>query len=60
MEVTRSLGSIVGRAHGGRLAEPEDIARAVVAVAVDLLMTTGVVIPVDGGQPLGAAKNLST
>ena len=44
----------------GRLAVPEDIARAVLAVAVDLPMTTGVVIPVDGGRPLGAAKKVPT
>ena len=44
----------------GRLAAPEDVARAVLAVAVDLPMTTGVVIPVDGGRPLGAAKKVHT
>jgi 3-oxoacyl-[acyl-carrier protein] reductase len=38
----------------GRLAAPEDVARAVLAVAVDLPMTTGVINPVDGGRPLGA------
>lgn len=44
----------------GRLATPEDVARAVLAVAVDLPMTTGVVIPVDGGRPLSATKEVLT
>ena len=43
----------------GRIALPEDIGRAVLAVAVDLPMTTGVVIPVDGGHPLGAVRRHS-
>lgn len=37
----------------GRVAEAEDVARAVVAVADSLTFTTGCVIPVDGGRPLG-------
>jgi 3-oxoacyl-[acyl-carrier protein] reductase len=40
----------------GRLPDPEDIAQAVLALATGLPMTTGVVIPVDGGRPLGAPK----
>ncbi len=36
----------------GRLATPVDCARAVLA-AIGLTATTGVVIPVDGGRPLG-------
>lgn len=37
----------------GRLPTPEDLGRAVLAVATDLTATTGAVIPVDGGRPLG-------
>ena len=36
-----------------RLPTPEDIGRAVLAVVSDLTATTGTVIPVDGGRPLG-------
>lgn len=35
-----------------RLADPTDVARAVLAVATHLPFTTGAVIPVDGGRPL--------
>lgn len=35
-----------------RLAQAGEVARAVVALAVDLPFTTGAVIPVDGGRPL--------
>jgi 3-oxoacyl-[acyl-carrier protein] reductase len=37
----------------GRIAEGEDVANAVYAVATQLTFTTGAVIPVDGGRPLG-------
>ena len=37
----------------GRLASPEDIANAILALATHLTFTTGAVIPVDGGRPLG-------
>jgi 3-oxoacyl-[acyl-carrier protein] reductase len=37
----------------GRLATPEDVALAVLAAATHLPATTGAVIPVDGGRPLG-------
>lgn len=37
----------------GRLAGPEEVADAVIAAACLLTFTTGVVIPVDGGRPLG-------
>jgi len=47
-------GAMIDETPLARLAAPEDVARAVLAVAVDLPMTTGVVIPVDGGRPLGA------
>jgi NAD(P)-dependent dehydrogenase (short-subunit alcohol dehydrogenase family) len=36
-----------------RLATPEEVADAVVAVATTLTFTTGVVLAVDGGRPLG-------
>jgi 3-oxoacyl-[acyl-carrier protein] reductase len=36
----------------GRLASPEDVADAVVAVATTLRYSTGCIIPVDGGRPL--------
>ena len=36
----------------GRIARPEDVAAAVLAVAAQLRFTTGAVIPVDGGRPL--------
>jgi 3-oxoacyl-[acyl-carrier protein] reductase len=39
----------------GRLATGEDVATTVSAVARHLPFTTGVVIPVDGGRPLGNA-----
>ncbi|WP_437883930.1 SDR family NAD(P)-dependent oxidoreductase [Pseudomonas sp. LRF_L74] len=35
-----------------RLAEPDEVANAVLAVACYLTFTTGAVIPVDGGRPL--------
>lgn len=35
-----------------RLAQPEEVARAVLACATHLVFTTGAVIPVDGGRPL--------
>jgi 3-oxoacyl-[acyl-carrier protein] reductase len=37
----------------GRIATPEDIANAVLAAVTHLTFVTGVVIPVDGGRPLG-------
>lgn len=37
----------------GRLAQAEDVAAAVAAVVSDLLFTTGSIINVDGGRPLG-------
>ncbi|MDE0609363.1 MAG: SDR family NAD(P)-dependent oxidoreductase [Anaerolineaceae bacterium] len=37
----------------GRIASPEDVAAAVLVVATRLRFTTGAVIPVDGGRPLG-------
>jgi len=36
----------------GRIAEAEDVADAVYAVATQLTFTTGAIIPVDGGRPL--------
>jgi 3-oxoacyl-[acyl-carrier protein] reductase len=36
-----------------RLATPQEIARAVVAMATSLTFATGVIIPIDGGRPLG-------
>ncbi len=37
----------------GRIARAEEVARAVLAAATHLTFTTGCVIPVDGGRPLG-------
>jgi 3-oxoacyl-[acyl-carrier protein] reductase len=37
----------------GRLATPDDVGRAVLAAATLLTFATGIVIPVDGGRPLG-------
>ena len=53
-------GRMIDETPMGRLAEPEDVARAVLAAATHLPMTTGVVIPVDGGRPLGAPKKVHT
>lgn len=36
----------------GRIAEAEDVANAVFAIATQLTFTTGAIIPVDGGRPL--------
>lgn len=36
----------------GRLATPDDVANAVLALATTLSFTTGSIIPVDGGRPL--------
>ncbi len=36
-----------------RLATPQEIARAVAAMATSLTFATGVIIPIDGGRPLG-------
>jgi 3-oxoacyl-[acyl-carrier protein] reductase len=36
----------------GRIAQPEDVAEAVLAVATTLAFSTGCIIPVDGGRPL--------
>jgi len=44
----------IDRTPLGRLATPEDVGQAVVAVATDLTFVTGIVIPVDGGRPLGS------
>eukprot|EP00004_Rigifila_ramosa_P010576 TRINITY_DN22482_c0_g1_i1.p2 TRINITY_DN22482_c0_g1~~TRINITY_DN22482_c0_g1_i1.p2 ORF type:complete len:112 (-),score=20.09 TRINITY_DN22482_c0_g1_i1:11-307(-) len=35
-----------------RLADPREVALAVVALATHLTFTTGAIIPVDGGRPL--------
>ena len=43
----------IDRTPLGRLATPEDIGRAILAVATDLTATTGAVVPVDGGRQLG-------
>jgi 3-oxoacyl-[acyl-carrier protein] reductase len=43
----------LGRTPLGRLASPDEVASAVVAVVRDLTFTTGCVLAVDGGRPLG-------
>jgi 3-oxoacyl-[acyl-carrier protein] reductase len=42
----------LGRTPLGRLARPDEVASAVLAVVRELPFTTGAVIPVDGGRPL--------
>lgn len=42
-----------GRTPLRRLAAPEEVARAVLAAATALTFTTGAILPVDGGRPLG-------
>jgi 3-oxoacyl-[acyl-carrier protein] reductase len=42
----------LGRTPLGRLASPDDVADAVLAVATTLRYSTGCIIPVDGGRPL--------
>ena len=44
---------MIERTPLGRLATPEDVAGAVLAVVTGLTFMTGAVIPVDGGRPLG-------
>lgn len=44
---------MIERTPLGRLATTDDVASAVLAAVVSLPSTTGVVIPVDGGRPLG-------
>jgi 3-oxoacyl-[acyl-carrier protein] reductase len=41
----------------GRLVSPDDVGRAVLAVATGLPMTTGAIVPVDGGHPLGPRRH---
>lgn len=41
-----------GRTPLGRLARPDEVGAAVLALATSLSFTTGAVIPVDGGRPL--------
>lgn len=40
----------------GRLATPEDVATAVSVAVNDLLFTTGIALPVDGGRPLESIR----
>jgi 3-oxoacyl-[acyl-carrier protein] reductase len=42
-----------GRTPLRRLADPEEVARAVLAVGTSLTFMTGAILPVDGGRPLG-------
>ena len=37
----------------GQLPTPEDVGRAVLAATTHLTLTTGAIVPVDGGRPLG-------
>lgn len=43
----------LGRTPLGRLAQPQEVARAVLAAATLLTFSTGCIIAVDGGRPLG-------
>lgn len=49
------LDEQAGATPMGRLATPDDVAAAVSAVVRDLPFTTGAVVPVDGGRPLGTS-----
>lgn len=42
----------ISRTPLNRIAQPEDVAAAVLAVATQLTFSTGCIIPVDGGRPL--------
>ena len=44
----------------GRLAAPEDVADAVSVAVNDLLFTTGIALPVDGGRPLESTTKRAT
>ncbi len=46
-------GHMIDHTPLGRLATPADVAAAVLACVTSLPATTGAVIPVDGGRPLG-------
>jgi 3-oxoacyl-[acyl-carrier protein] reductase len=43
----------LGRTPPGRFASPDEVAAAVLAVVRDLTFTTGSVLAMDGGRPLG-------
>ena len=47
------LQAQIDRSPLGRIARPEDVAQAVLAACTLLGFTTGAIIPVDGGRPLG-------
>ena len=47
------LQAQIDRTPLARIARPEDVARAVLAACTLLDFTTGAIIPVDGGRPLG-------
>ena len=47
------LQAQIDRTPLGRIARPDDVARAVLAACTLLGFTTGAIIPVDGGRPLG-------
>lgn len=47
------LQAQIARTPLGRIARPQDVADAVLAACTLLHFTTGAVIPVDGGRPLG-------
>jgi 3-oxoacyl-[acyl-carrier protein] reductase len=49
----RWLEEQVGRTPLKRLAAPDEVASAVIAAIKHLTFTTGAIIPVDGGRPLG-------
>lgn len=47
------LQAQIDRTPLGRIARPDDVAKAVLAACTLLNFTTGAIIPVDGGRPLG-------
>ncbi|MCP4166241.1 MAG: SDR family oxidoreductase [Chloroflexi bacterium] len=52
------LQAQIGQTPMGRLATPEDVAEAIVGIVAHLPLTTGAIIPVDGGRPLGVLESV--
>nr|WP_246580540.1 SDR family oxidoreductase [Deinococcus aestuarii] len=50
---TELIAAQTARTPLGRIARPEEVARAVLAAVTHLTFSTGCILPVDGGRPLG-------